>query len=93
MSEEKRLSENENTTGCSGAVSCCPYFAAEIAIMNQLIRIGNLPPTKTFKATFIRIENIKKMVEELIELREIKKGINPTPSFATGGYNKLTYYG
>jgi len=62
--------------------------AAQITIMKELIRIGNLPPTKTFKGSLIRIGNIKKMVDELIELRKIKKRINPTPSFATGGICK-----
>jgi len=78
--------EAESPAFLVGAVNSCPYFAAKNTIMNELIRIAKLPPTNTFNGTLIRIGNINKMVDILIELRKIKKGINPTPSFATGGF-------
>ena len=62
-------------------VVCFDCRSAQIGVINELIRITGLPPSNK-KGSLIRIANVSKLVNELYEIHQSKKTINPPPPLA-----------
>ena len=72
---------HENPPLQQGAVIGCPYLSAQLAILKELERIAKLPPTKTFKGTFIRTVNCLGLMKQISELEQRKRGSKVVPDF------------